>query len=259
LYVYCGKKLLVAYLRPSDRDPALHAGAILRILVKQIRLHWPSVEIVFRADSGFCRPRILSWCEKNSVQYVVGLAGNKRNKKLTAELVDSAKAAFEKTKEKQKMFDWITYGAESWHAERTVVAKVEYGEKGENIRFVVTNLEGQADEVYNDCYCPRGEMENRIKEIQLGLFSDRTSAHDWYTNQFRLLLSGLSYVLMNAMREISLRETQLEKSQIQTIRLKLLKVGATIIRNTRRIRFILPMGYPYKDLFLQVAQKLCPS
>lgn len=259
LYVYCGNKLLVAYLRPSSKDQALHAGAILKLLVKRLRQEWPEVQIVFRADGGFCRPKILSWCERNDVKYVVGLSGNRRNKMLVEFLVQDVKPKFEETREKQKEFQWILYGAKSWQCERDVVVKVEHNDKGTNIRFVVSNIEGAASDVYQESYCPRGEMENRIKEIQLGLFSDRTSAHEWYTNQFRLLLSALAYVLMEAMREISLSGTELARAQVSTIRNKLLKVSGVIIRNTRRIRFILPSSYPFKDLFMLAAHRLCST
>lgn len=259
LFVTCGKKLLVAYLRPSSKDSALHAGAILRLLVKRLRAEWPDVNITFRADGGFCRPRILSWCERNAVKYVVGLSGNKRNKRLCEPIVDQTKFKFEETVSKQKEFAWIRYGAESWGCERDVVVKVEVSDKGTNIRFVVSNIDGEASDIYQKNYCRRGDMENRIKELQLGLFSDRTSAHEWYPNQFRLLLSALAYILMEDIRDCALSGTKLAKAQVSTIRNKLLKIGGVIIRNTRRIRFILPESFPYKDLFYAVANRLCPD
>ncbi|NDE30147.1 MAG: IS1380 family transposase [Flavobacteriia bacterium] len=256
LYVTCGKKLLVSYLRPSSKDPALHAGAILKLLATRLRAEWPDVSIVFRADGGFCRPRILSWCERNDVKYVVGLGGNARNKALVEDLRKNLELEYQTSGEKQKEFTRIRYGAKSWGCERDVVVKVEVGPKGSNVRFVVTNIKEEADHIYTKIYSLRGDMENRIKEMQLGLFSDRTSAHEWHPNQFRLLLSALAYTLMNAVREKLLQGTELAKAQVNTIRLKLLKIGATIIRNTRRIKFILPKSHPYQDLFNLAASRL---
>ena len=160
-----------------------------------------------------------------------------------------AKEAFETQGQKQRLFEWIEYAAATWDRSRRVIAKAEYTEKGANPRFVVTNLEGDAQQLYDEGYCARGEMENRIKEQQLGLFSDRTSCHAWWANQFRVLLSAAAYVLMETIRRIGLKGTELARAQVGTIRLKLLKIGTVIVRNTRRIRLLFSSAYPYRQLF----------
>ena len=252
LYVFCGEQLLVSYLRPSNIDAARHAWAILKFLTKRLRQSWPQVKIVVRADSGFCRWRMLRWCEGHGVHYIVGLAKNSRVLELAQPLITQAQEAFAEKKEKQRLFGEVQYAASTWDRERRVVVKAEHTEKGSNPRFVVTNLEGVAQNLYDDIYCARGEMENRIKEQQLGLFSDRTSCSGWWANQFRLLLSSCAYVLFEAMRRVGLQGTELERAQVSTIRLKLLKIGAVVLRNTRRIRFLLSSSYPYQKIFGQV-------
>lgn len=259
LYVFCGEQLLVSYLRPSNIDGARHAWAILKLLVERLREKWPGVRIIVRADSGFCRWKMLSWCEWAGVDYVLGLARNSRVEALGAELMNQAQSEFEKTREKQRLFGKLEYAARSWDRLRTVIAKAEYTEQGKNPRFVVTNLEGEAQEIYEDIYCARGEMENRIKEQQLGLFSDRTSCHAWWANQFRVLLSAAAYVLMETIRRLGLAETELAKAQVTTIRLKLLKIGTVILRNTRRIRLLWSSAYPQQELLQQVLRKLAPA
>jgi hypothetical protein len=161
--------------------------------------------------------------------------------------------------EKVRSFTHFRYAAKSWDRERRVVAKIEHTDKGANPRFIVTNLEGDPRELYERVYCARGEMENRIKEQQLGLFADRTSCHAWWANQFRLLLSSLAYTLMEAIRRLALHGTELARAQVTTIRLKLLKVGAVILRNTRRVRYLLSSAYPYQDLFQLAALRLNPG
>jgi hypothetical protein len=256
LYVFCGEQLLVAYLRPSNLDPARHAWAILKLLVRRLRQAWPGVKIVFRGDSGFCRWRLLRWCEDHGVGYIVGLAKNNRLLALTEGLMEQARRQYESTKEKQRLFGEVHYAAGSWDRPRRVVVKAEHTGGGSNPRAVVSNLEGEAQRLYDEVYCARGEMENRIKEQQLGLFADRTSCHAWWANQFRLLLASAGYVLMEAMRRIGLAGTELARAQAGTIRLKLLKIGAVVLRNTRRIRFLLSSSYPYAALFGQVATAL---
>ena len=259
LYVFCGEQLLVSYLRPSRIDGAKHAWAILALLVKRLRQAWPAVRIVFRGDSGFCRHRMLRWCERRGIGYIVGLARNKRLQQQIEDDMSRVEKAFEKTQLKQREFLDLRYGAKSWGRRRAVIAKLEVTEQGRNPRFVVTNLNGDAQTLYDKVYCARGDMENRIKEQQLGLFADRTSAHAWWANQFRLLLSSLAYVLMEAIRRLALQGTELAKAQVTTLRLKLLKVGAVILRNTRRVRFLLPSAYPYQNLFITVAARLAPG
>jgi hypothetical protein len=257
LYVFCGDQLLVSYLRPSKIDGAKHAWAILALLVKRFRQVWPEVKIIVRADSGFCRHRMLTWCERHGVHYIIGVAKNKRLLSIAEDLIRRSEEEFEKTDDKQRLFGRIQYGAKSWGRQRSIIVKAEHGSKGSNPRFVVSNLTGDARTLYDKLYCARGDMENRIKEQQLCLFADRTSCNSWYANQFRLLLSSLAYVLLEAIRRFALRGTSLARAQSSTIRLKLLKIGAVIIRNTRRIRFLLSSSYPYKDLFFKVADRLC--
>ncbi len=252
LYVFCGDRLLTAYLRPSNVDGAKHAWAILALLVKRLRQAWPTVRIVFRGDGGFCRPAMLTWCERKGVGYIVGLGTNARLRRAAAPELSLTAALFEETGHKVRCISEFRYGARSWGKQRRVIARVEHSEQGANPRFIVTNLEGDPNHLYEKVYCARGEMENRIKE-QLGLFADRTSAHRWWPNQFRLLLSSLAYVLMETIRRIGLKGTVLARAQMTTIRLKLLKIGAVILRNTRRIRFLLASAYPYKQVFHRVA------
>lgn len=256
LYVFCGDQLLVSYLRPSNIDAAKHAWAILALLVKRLRQSWPQVKIIFRGDSGFCRHKMLDWCERNDVGYLVGLAQNSRLLEAIAEEQASMADAYRQYQRPVRQFHVLWYAAGTWSRRRRVIAKVEHLAKGANPRFIVTNLTDDAQASYENLYCARGDMENRIKEQQLGLFSDRTSAHDWWANQFRLLLSSLAYLLMEGIRRLALTHTELARAQMTTIRLKLFKVGAVIIRNTRRIRFLLSSAYPYQALFHHVAKQL---
>ncbi len=256
LYVFCGSQLLVSYLRPSSADPAQHVWAILSLLVKRLREVWPEVQIVIRGDSHFCRWRMLAWCERHQVGYIVGLAKNSRVQAEAADLMESARAAFMATGEKQRLFADVVYAALTWDKPRRVIAKAEHGDLGSNPRFVVTNLEGEAQALYDDVYCARGEMENRIKEQQLDLFADRTSCHRWWPNQLRLLLSSLAYTLLEAIRRLALPGTELARAQCGTIRLKLLKIGAVVVRNTRRVRFIFSSAYPLQALFFQAVARL---
>lgn len=195
LYVFCGEDLLCAYLRPSKIDGAKHSWAILALLVKRLRQKWPEVKITFRADSGFCRWKTMRWCDRNKVDYILGLAKNKRVLDKSDRLSCEAHILFEETGEKQKLFGEVQYGAKTWDCERRVLVKAEHLEKGANPRFVVTSLEGDPSDLY-ERYCARGEMENRIKEQQLYLYADRTSCNKWWANQFRMLLSGLAYTLI---------------------------------------------------------------
>jgi Transposase DDE domain group 1 len=259
LYVFCGEQLLVSYLRPSNIDPARHAWAILKLLVKRLRQVWPKVKLVFRGDSGFCRWRMLSWCERHDVGYIVGIAKNKRLEALAAPYMAAAESRFEATGVKQRGFHTIRYGALTWDKQRRVILKAEYNTAGANPRFVVTNLTGRSPALYDRVYCARGDMENRIKEQQLELFADRTSCHRWWANQFRLLLSSLAYTLLQTIRRLALKDTELAKAQVGTIRLKLLKIGAVILRNTRRVRLLLSSSYPYQTLFSLVARRLAPG
>lgn len=256
LYVFCNGQMLVSYLREANRDASRHAGAILKLLTARLRQAWPQVRIIFRGDSGFCRRRILSWCERNQVGYIVGLAQNKRLNTLNGASMRLAESLYRQTQQKQRWFQEFLYAAKTWHAERRVIAKAEHTEKGANPRYVLTNLKGKPDWIYDTLYCARGEMENRIKEEQLQLFANRTSCHNWWPNQFRLLLSSLAYILVETIRRTALQGTEMAKAQCQTIRLKLFKIGAVILSNTRRIRFLLSSAYPKKNLFFQVSRRL---
>ena len=253
LYVFCGEQLLVAYLRPSKIDGAKHAWAILKLLVNRLRQTWPQVRIVLRADSGFCRHRMLRWCERHAVKYCVGLAQNARLNAITQEYRQRLREQFAQSSLKQREFTQFYYAAQTWHTQRRVIARLEYSDKGDNPRYVVTNLDGDAPALYDQLYCGRGEMENRIKEAQLGLFADRTSCHYFVANQFRLLLSSLAYVLVERLRALALSGTQFARLQATTLRAKLLKIGAVIVRNTRRVRVMLSSAYPYQELFARAA------
>jgi len=256
LYVFCGEQLLVSYLRPSNIDSARQAWVVLALLTKRLRQAWPQVRIVLRADSGFCRWRMLRWCEKHGVYYIVGLAKNRRLNHLTRRLLGRACKQYRKSGRKQRLFGQIRYAARTWDRPRRVLVKAEHTAQGGNPRYVVTNLPGQPRTLYDQLYCARGEMENRIKEQQLDLFADRTSCSAWWPNQFRLLLSSLAYVLLEAIRRLALQGTELARAQCGTIRLKLLKIGAVVRRNTRRIYLHLSSACPYQELFFRVARRL---
>ncbi len=259
LYVFCDRHLLVSYLRPSNIDGAKHSWAILSLLVKAIRNHWPKVKIIFRGDSGFCRHKMLDWCERHNVQYIVGIAKNRRLQKQSEAELERAQSLFNITGEKQRLFSSLHYGAKSWKKQRRVIVKAEHTRLGSNPRYVVTNMEQTDRYLYDKVYCARGEMENRIKDQQLGLFAHRTSSHHWWNNQFRQLLSGMAYVLFEAMRTHLLKNTKLEKATPQTLRLTLLKIGAVIIRNTRRIKIMMSSAFPDQDLFRTLVQRLNTS
>jgi hypothetical protein len=202
---------------------------------------------------------MLDWCDRNDVGFIVGLAKNKRLNKMAQPWLDQAKQSFDQTKEKQRLFGEFKYAAKTWKNELRTIARIEHMKKGSNPRYIVTNLEGDAKHLYEKLYCARGDMENRIKEQQLGLFADRTSCHKWWPNQFRLLLASLAYTLIETIRRVGLKGTGLAKAQAGTIRLKLLKIGAVIIKNTRRVHLKLPNAYPFKTLFRLAAQRLNPG
>jgi hypothetical protein len=256
LYVFCGQQLLCAYLRPSRIDAAKHAAAILKLLVRRLRQVWPAVRIIFRGDSGFCRQRIVNWCERSNVHYIIGLA---RNAKLEA-MVEYAQLAlrelYECTGKKQRLVDEFSYAAKSWARERRVITRLEWGEQGHNPRFVVTNLSGEPGALYDHLYCQRGEAENRIKEAQIGLFATRTSCHVFASNQLRVLLAALAYVLIERLRGLALHGTELACAQIDTLRIKLLKLAAVVTRNTRRIRLYLASNWPSAPIFAQAMRAL---
>ncbi len=259
LYVFCGEQLLVSYLRPSNIDGAKHSWAILSLLVKRLRKQWPNVRIIIRGDSGFCRHQMMNWCERHDVGYVLGIAKNSPILEMLSPWIDAVNEQYERSGNPLRWFTHIQYAAQSWSRQRRVIAKIEHTGKGMNPRFVVTNLSGEHQAIYEDLYCARGEMENHIKEQQLDMFADRTSCHHWWPNQWRLLLSSLAYVLMERLRHHCLKSTVFAQLQVGTIRLKLLKVAAVILSNTRRIRLLLPSAYPYQDIFELVVARLKPG
>jgi hypothetical protein len=256
LYVFCGDQLLTAYLRPSNIDAARHSRAILGLLVRRFRQVWPGVKIIFRGDSGFCRWRLLRWCDRHAVDYIIGLAKNDVLKRLARRSMVQARWQHRCTGQKQRLFEDVSYAAATWDRPRRVIAKAEHGDQGENPRFVVTSLTGDVQGLYEKVYCQRGEMENRIKEQQLHLFADRTSCHDFLANQFRVLLSAAAYVLVETLRRVGLAGTELAEAQVDTIRLKVLKIGARITRSVRRIVVHLATGYPLRDLLRGVLGRL---
>lgn len=204
---------------------------------------------------------MLNWLEHAGVGYIIGQAKNTRLNTMAKSLTEQARASYEALQDKKKgrAFGEFRYAAKTWKRERRVIARVEHSAKGENPRYVVTNLEGDAKSLYEDVYCQRGEMENRIKEQQLQLFADRTSCHEWWPNQFRLLLSGLAHTLLEASRRLALPGTELCRAQCETIRQKLLKIGAVVLRDTRRVRLLLSSAYPFQDLFRHVLTRLNPG
>jgi hypothetical protein len=256
LYVFCGSQLLTAYLRPSNIDGAMHSRAILKLLVEKIRQKWPKTRIIFRGDSGFCRWRLMRWCDKHNVGYIIGLAGNDVLYRQAISWTEQSAEQFKQTGLKQRIFGQFMYAAQTWDCPRKVIVKAEHLTQGANTRFIVTNIEGQPQRLYDYIYCQRGEAENRIKEQQLGLFADRTSCHDFVANQFRVLLSAAAYILMDTLRREALVETELANAQADTIRLKLLKIGGRIVCSVRRIMLHLSGGYPLKELFTFVLSRL---
>jgi hypothetical protein len=259
LYIFSGPHLLAAKLRRANIDASAGAVEETARIVAQIRTRWPAVRIVLRADSGFARDALMSWCEVNGVDYLFGLAKNER---LVAEIAAELAAAEEDSKasgqpaRRFKEFQWTT--RESWSRQRRVVAKAEWTEGAANPRFVVTSLsseEAAPQGLYEEIYCARGDMENRIKECQLDLLADRTSSATMRANQLRLWFASMAYVLLCALRRIALQHTQLAKATCGTIRLKLLKIGALVRTSVRRIKFAMASGYPYqRDFALAHAQ-----
>jgi hypothetical protein len=248
LYVFCGRHLLVAKLRRADIDASAGAVEEMARVVGQIRARWPAVEIVLRADSGFARDALMSWCEANRVGYVFGLARNARLEPMIADELAAAREAALASGKPARRFKELRYRTrDSWSRERRVVAKAEHTTAGQNPRFVVTSLEDEPRALYEDLYCARGEMENRIKECQLDLFADRTSASTMRANQLRLWFASMAYVLVEALRRIGLAGTELAKATCGTIRLKLLKIGALVRLSVRRVKLAMASGCPFQE------------
>jgi hypothetical protein len=256
LYVFCGDELLVAYLRPSDIDAGKHTRAVLKLLVRKLRRAWPEVRITIRGDSGFCRWRLMRWCDSNGIGYVLGLARNVVLQREARDGIERAQRQSRRTGRPQRLFGSFSYAAGSWDRARRVIVKAEHNAQGSNPRFVVANVPGDPQELYEDVYCQRGEMENRIKEQQLGLFADRTSCHRFLANQFRLVLSSAAYVLIQTLRREALAGTELARAQVGTIRLRLLKVAAGVVVTARRGVFHLASGYPHRAVYREAFERL---
>ncbi|MCX7902621.1 MAG: IS1380 family transposase [Burkholderiaceae bacterium] len=258
LYVFCGHSLLACVLRRSRIDGAKNAAAVVKLLVRRLRQAWPGARIIVRGDSGFCRQRLLRFCARAGVGCVIGLARNARLEARVALAELMLADEYGRSGIKQRLIDEFTYAADSWNRERRVITRLEYGAQGTNPRFVVTNLDGEAVDLYERLYCARGEAENRIKEVQLDLFGTRASCHKFAANQLRLLLAALAYTLMQRLRELALAGTELARATAATIRVRLLKIGAAIVRNTRRVRILLASHHPLRALFLHAARALAP-
>lgn len=263
LYIFCGEHLLCARLRQSNIDASAGALDEIERIVQRIKCIWPEVRIILRGDSGFCRDEIMAWCEANQVHYVFGLARNPRLERRVARSLAKAKRRSLATGKGVRVFQDLSYRTQhTWTRRRRVVAKAEYLRKGQNPRFIVTSLsplQWRAQPLYEELYCARGDMENRIKEQQLYLFADRTSAHEFRANQIRLYLSSMAYVLMSALRRLALFDTELTHAQCHTIRIKLLKVGAQIRVTMRKIWISLSESYPNLMIFTRALENLRAS
>lgn len=252
LYIFAGDHVLCARLRPSNQDASAGSQQEVERIVRQMRRRWPRVHILLRADSGFCREELMAWCEKHRVDYVFGLARNPRLRRLIGRAMHAAKQEYRRTGKAARGFTEFFYRTrKSWSRRRRVVAKAEQIEGKENPRYVVTSLDAEAwpaQKLYEQLYCARGEMENRIKE-QLCLFSDRLSTETLRANQLRLYFSALAYVLVHALRRLALRGTAWAEAQVDTIRLRLLKIAAQVRITARRIWVCYSNAYPWKALF----------
>jgi hypothetical protein len=256
LYVFAGKAMLTCVLRRSRIDGAKHAAAVIKLLVTRLRQAWPQVRIIVRGDSGFCRQRLIRWCERNAVGYIIGVARNARLHRIVEGWERWMQENFAGAREKQRLIREFHYAADSWNTERRIVTRLEFGSQGTNPRFIVTNLDRPAHELYDELYCQRGEAENRIKETQLDLFGTRASSQKFLANWLRTLFSALAYTLMQRLREMALAGTDLARASAATIRVKLLKIGAAVIRNTRRIRILFASHHPLRETFLIAARVL---
>ena len=260
LYIVCGEFVLCARLRSSHIDPSAGALEEVERIVQQIRKNWPQVEIILRGDGGFCRETLMSWCEEHGLGYVFGLAKNKRLLKIIGQQLHEAQLQFAASQQPARVFTEFSYQTcKSWKCARRVVAKAEHLDKGANPRFVVTSLSAEqfsTQALYAELYCARGEMENRIKEQQLALFADRTSTELMRSNQLRLYFSTFAYQLMQGLRRLGLAGTEMAQAQCQTIRLRLLKIGAQIRVTVRRVWLSLASGYPLRKMFAGVYANL---
>jgi hypothetical protein len=259
LYVFCGDHILCARLREANHDAASGGLPEIQRIVAQIRAYWPEVKIILRGDSGFCRNEWMSWCEANGVDFVFGLARNKRLRRIIGQQMWEATQQWANTGKPARIFSEFEYRTKKtnkggWDRERRVVSKAEHIDGKENPRFVVTSLSGEdwtGQTLYEELYCERGDMENRIKE-QFSLFADRVSAETIRANQTRMYLSTMAYVLVSGLRRLGLKDTELEKAQVSTIRTKLLKIGAQIRVTVRKVWISMASSYPWQGMYQQV-------
>jgi len=259
LYIFCGEHVLCTRLRQSNSDASKGSLTEIRRIVAQIRAAWPGVQIILRGDSGFCRDELMTWCETNQVDYVFGLARNKRLRRIIGASMWQATEEWKRTSKPARVFSEFSYRTKKtkkggWSRERRVVAKAEHIDGKENPRFVVTSLtsdEFAAQALYEELYCGRGDMENRVKE-QYSLFADRVSAETMRANQMRLYLSVMAYVLVSGLRRLGLQATELATAQVSTIRTKLLKIGAQVRVTVRKVWVSMASSYPWQDLYAQV-------
>lgn len=260
LYIFCNRHLLAAKLRRSNIDASAGAVEDIARIVAQIRAHWPNTKICLRADSGFAREELMTWCEENGVDYVLGLARNNRLvARIGREIKGAQREAFRtgRAARRFKDFQWTTL--DSWSRKRRVIGKAEWTKGEANPRFIVTSLtrdEVQGRALYEDVYCARGEMENRIKECQADLFADRTPAATMRANQLRLWFASFAYVLVCALRRLALAGSELAQATCGSIRLKLLKIGAQITVSVRRVKIALASSYPLQALFALAYERL---
>jgi hypothetical protein len=260
LYVFCGDHVLCARLRPSNVGPAVGSKKEIERIVGQIRLHWPAVRIILRGDSGFCVDELMTWCEQNKVDFVLGVARNKLLEGLVADALTQAQQQFQATQQPARVFVEFQHETVSgtWSQQRRVVAKAEHINGKSNPRFIVTSLapeQWDKQNLYEETYCARGDMENRIKE-QFVLFADRVSASTMRANQLRIYFSVIAYTLINGLRRLGLQTTALATAQVGTIRLRLLKIGALVRVTVRKVWVRMASSYPYQPLFSQVLQQL---
>ena len=253
LYIFSDRHLLSALLRPANINASAGALEQIQRIVPRLRAAWPRVKILLRADSGFAREELMAWCEQNQVDYLFGLARNRRLQDAIAPELAQAQTLSDQLQHPARIFTDLSYRTlKSWSRQRRVVAKAEVLPRGPNPRFVVTSLSAQnhpAQPLYEQVYCARGEMENRIKEQQLDLFADRTSTHTFRANQFRLLMTSFAYVLVEGLRRGALQHTSLARATVGSIRLKLLKIGAHLTLSVRRIKVAMASGCPYQRQF----------
>ena len=253
LYIFCGSELLCAKLRPSNIDGSKGSKEEVARIVSILRERWPDVHIILRGDSGFCRDELMAWCEANAVDYIFGLSKNPRLLRMITPSMQSARRAQEILGGSVRAYQELRYRTrESWSKTRRVVAKAEVLPGKENPRFIVTSLSSDyagAAELYEQHYCARGDMENRIKEQQLGLFADRTSTHTMRANQLRVWLSAIAYSLLNDLRELALYTTKLAKAQCTSLRVWLLKIGALVKVSVRRVYIRLASAFPRQEEF----------